>query len=102
MSIAFFNLISDDFHRKLSNSSSFDNKVDPCVDQFHEYMITFHGKRKCDLERFQVSLFFEDIEACSKDRRKSNHLLKKAFVNLCEKYPIGFRDCVSIAQVDIL
>ena len=69
MAIAFFNLISDDFHRKLSNSSSFDIKVDACVDHFHEYMITFHRIRKCNLERFQVRLFFKDIEAYSKDRR---------------------------------
>ena len=101
MAIAFFNPISEDFHIKLSNASYPDGKIEVCVNNIHNFVSvikTFHGLRKCDLERCQVRLFLEGLESCGKDLRKSRRLLRKNFTELCEKYPVGFKDCIAIAQ----
>ena len=61
-----YNPISDNFQEKLTNSSSFDKKVDTCVNNLDEFLSIvekFHGIHKCNLERCQVMLFFDGIES---------------------------------------
>lgn len=94
MAIAFCNLISEDFYKERHNSFDLDEKIDVCIDNIHEFLSiiwTFHGIRKCNLERYQV-------ECYSKYLRRSNHFFRKNFIDLCWKYPIGFRDCVSVVE----
>ena len=99
MAIAFFIPISEDFHTKLSNASYPDGKIEVGVDNIYNFVSiikTFHGLRKCDLEKCQVQLFLEGLESYGKELRKSRRLLRKNFNDLCEKYPVGFRDCIAI------
>ena len=98
MAIAFFNLISEDFHTKHSNASYPDEKIEVCVDNIHNFVSIFHGLRKCDLENCQIRLFLEGLESYGKELRKNRRLLRKNFSDLCEKYPVGFRDCIAIVQ----
>ena len=96
-----FNPTSEDFHTKLSNAGHLNGKIEVCVNNIHNFVSiikTFHGIRKCDLERCQVQLFLEGLESYGKELRKSRHLLRKNFIDHCEKYPVGFRDCIAIAQ----
>ena len=65
MAITFFNPISDNFHRKPTNASYPDEKIEVCVGNINEFLSiikTFHGIRKCNLERCQVRLFLEGLE----------------------------------------
>ena len=83
MAIAFLNPISDDFHVKLCNVTTFDEQVDFCIDHIREFLSiikTFHNIGKCNLEKCQVRLFFEGLEMYSKNLRKSNCHLRKKFV----------------------
>ena len=101
MAIAFFNQISEDLQTKLSNASYLNGKIEVCVDNIHNFVSvikTFHGIRKCDLERYQVRLFLEGLESYGRELRKSRCLLRKNFTDLCEKYPVDFRDCIAITQ----
>ena len=101
MDVAFFNPISEDFHTKLSNASYHDRKIEVCVDNIHNFLSiikTFRGLCKCELGRCQVWLFLEGLESYSKELRKTTRLLRKNFTDLCEKYPVGFRDWTAIAQ----
>ena len=101
MAIAFFNPISEDFHTKLSNASYPDGKIEVCVNNIQNFVSiikTFHGLCKCDLKNCQVPSFPEDLESYGKELRKSRRLLRKNFTALCKKYPVGFRDCVALAQ----
>ena len=97
MAIAFFNPISEDFYNKFCNSSDLDELIDVCVDNVHEFFSviqTFHGICNCNLENCQIRLFFEGLENCTKNLRRSSCFLRKKFVSLCEKYSFGFRDYV--------
>ena len=101
MAIAFFNPISEDFHIKVTNATYHDEKVEVCVNNIAEFLSiikTCHSIRKCNLEKCQVNLSIEGLESYGKKLRKSSHLLRKNFANLCEKYLTGFRHCIAIAQ----
>ena len=52
---------------------------------------------KFNLERCQVRFFFECLESYCKGIR-SNRFLRKNFIDLCQKYPVGIRDCVSVVE----
>lgn len=100
MAVAFYNPISDDFHIKLCNSTTFDEQVDACTQYIHEFLSiiqNFYGIHKCNLGRCQVRLYFESLEIYSKNLRKSNRHLRKNFVQISQKYPEGFKDCVALA-----
>ena len=91
MAIAFYNPISEDFYNKLHNSCDLDEKI-VCIDNIHEFLTiaqTVHGVCKCNLERWQVRLFFEDLESYSKNLTRSDCFLRKNFADLCQKHPEG-------------
>ena len=101
MAITFFNPISEDFHTKLSNASYADGKIEVCVNNIQNFVSiikTFHGHHKCDLKNCQVRSLLEGLESYGEELRKSRRLLRKNFIALCKKYPVGFRDCVALAQ----
>ena len=101
MAIAFFNPISEVFHIKITNATNHDEKVEVCVNNIAEFLSiikTCHSICKCNLEKCQVKLSIKDLESYGKKLRKSNHLLRKIFANLCEKYLTGFRHCIAISQ----
>ena len=101
MTIAFFCPTPEDFHTKLLNAVTPYEKIDVCVDNIQELVSLikdFHDLHKCDLERYHVRLFLEGIESYGKELRKSKRLLRKKFSGLCEKCPVGFRDCIAIVQ----
>ena len=101
MAIAFFHPISEDFYKKLYNSRDLDEKIDAFIKNIHECLSiiqTFYGIRKCNLERYQIRLFFEGLESYSKNLRRSNRFLRKDFIDFCQKYPLGFIDCVPVVE----
>ena len=101
MDIAFFDPIPEDFHRKLTNATYVDEKIEVCVDNIGEFLPiikTCHSTRKCNLEKCQVNLFLKSLESYCKKLRKSSRLLKKHFTDLCEKYSPGFSHCIAIAE----
>ena len=60
MFIAFFNSISDQFHKEPFEAVSFDEKVDVCLKSVNEFLLiieAFHGKNICQLEKCQIGLF---------------------------------------------
>ena len=50
------------------------------------------------MKNYQVRSFLEGLESYNKELRKSRRLLRKNFIALCKKYPVGFRNCVALAQ----
>ena len=81
----------------MCNSSELDEQIDVCIGNIHEFLSiirTLHGISKCSLERCQVRLFFEGLEGYSKNLTRSYRFLRKNFVDLCQKYPVGFKDCI--------
>ena len=98
---AFFNPMSEDFHRKLTNATYLDKKIEVCVNNIGEFLFiikTCNSICKCNLEKCQVKLFLEGLESYGKKLRKSSRLVRKNFTDLCEKYPTAFRHCIAIAQ----
>ena len=58
----------------------------------------FHPLRKSDLKNYQVRSFLEGLESYGKELRISRLLLRKNFIALCKKYPVGLRNCAALAQ----
>lgn len=101
MAIAFSNPLPDDFYNRVHNSCNFDEKTDFCAVNIHEFLSIikiFHGFCKCSLERCQVRLFFEGLESYSSSLRRSDSFVTNNFIDLCQKYPVGVKDCVSIIE----
>ena len=101
MAIAFCNLISADFYRKLRNSSDLVQLINVCINNICEFLSiiwTFCSIREYNLEMCQVRLFFEGLKGYSKDLRRSNCFLRETFIDLCQKYPVGFKDCISVIE----
>ena len=46
MSVAFYNPISDSFHKSICEASNFDEQVDSCIENIYEFIAIiqkFHG-----------------------------------------------------------
>ena len=101
IAIVFFNPISEDFPRKLTNATYPNVKIEVCVDNIGEFLSiikTCLCIDKCNLEKCPVKLFLKGLESYGENLRKSSRLLRKNFTDLCDKYPTGFRYCIAIAQ----
>lgn len=101
MVVVFYNPISEEFHNKPHNSCNLDEKIDACVQYVHEFLSiiqTFHGTRKCNLEKCQVGLFVDSLESHSKNLRRSSRFLRKKCTDPGEKYLTGFMDCPSVVE----
>ena len=103
MSVAFFVPPSGSFYKKIQEVSSFDEKVDlrvENVDEFCAVIKKFHGLRGCALDPnlCVVGLFPENLYSYTQSGRKSPRLLRKFFIDLCEKNPQGFEECFKIVK----
>ena len=101
MVVAFYNPISEEFHNKPHNSCNLDEKINACVQYVHKFLSiiqTFHGTRKCNLEKSQVGLFVDSLESYSKNLRRSSRFLRKKYTDPGEKYLSGFMNCFSVFE----
>ena len=100
MLVAFFNLTSSSFYKKIQEVPSFaENLCIENVDEFCAVIKKFHGIRGCTLDCCVIGLFFDDLyNYIQKKNRRSPRLLKKIFIGLCKKYPQGFETCFKIVK----
>ena len=75
MLIASFTPTSGSFYQKIQEVSSFDKKVNLCIENVDLY------------------------NSIQKKNRRSPHLLNKFFVGLCKKYPQGFESSFKIVKI---
>ena len=75
MLIASFTPTSGFFYQKIQEVSSFDKKVNLCIENVDLY------------------------NSIQKKNRRSPHLLNKFFVGLCKKYPQGFESSFKIVKI---
>ena len=103
MYIAFFVPSSGSFYKKIQEVSSFDEKVDLCVENVDEFCAVikkFHELRGYTLDPnlCVVGIFAENLYNYIQSVRKTPRLFRKVFIDLCEKIPQGFGDCFKIVK----
>ena len=94
MPITFFTPTRGSFYQKVQEVSSFDEKVNLCIENVNEFCAIikkFHELRGCPLDRCELGLFSDGLyNYIQKRDRRSPCLLKNYFIDLCKKYPQGF------------
>ena len=102
MSIDFFVPSSGSFYKTFLDVSSFDEKVNPCienVDEFSYIIKKFQRLHGFPLKHCVIGLFFDTLHNYIQRRgRKSPCLLKKYFIGFCKKYPLGFKNSFEIVK----
>lgn len=101
MAIAFYNPTSEDFYKKLNSSYDIDEKIDGCIENINFFLsiIQIFHILSVIWKIVKYDYFLESLKSYSKNLRRSSHFLRRTFfIDLFQKYPVSFRDCVSAVE----
>ena len=101
MAIAFYNPTSEDFYKKLNSSYDIDEEIDGCIENINFFLsiIQIFHILSVIWKIVKYDYFLESLKSYSKNLRRSSHFLRRTFfIDLCQKYPVSFRDCVSAVE----